>query len=99
MVLFLSILLLCYLVFMVGMTIGWNTLSPGRTSGHDLNLSVVVAVRNEEKNIKNLLSDLFDQTLSKKNYEVIIVDDHSEDETVPRVEEFIKPHAEMHLRV
>ena len=43
-------------------------------------ITVVIAARNEEKNIESLLNDLARQTYL--SYEVIIVDDHSEDATV-----------------
>ncbi len=43
--------------------------------------SIVIAVRNEQANIKRLLNSLAEQNYNKSNFEVIIVDDHSEDET------------------
>lgn len=42
-------------------------------------VSVVIAARNEEANITKILSDLKAQTYA--DYEVIVVDDHSDDET------------------
>ncbi len=51
-------------------------------------ISVVIVVRNEAKNIINLLADLEGQVVSKKNFEVIIVDDHSTDRTVKLIEEY-----------
>ena len=45
-------------------------------------VSIVIACRNEEKNITGLLDSLEKQNYSKANTEIIIVDDHSEDETV-----------------
>jgi cellulose synthase/poly-beta-1,6-N-acetylglucosamine synthase-like glycosyltransferase len=56
-----------------------------KTSGHPL-MTVVVAVRNEENNIEVLLAQLAHQ--SYPSYEVIVVDDHSEDETARIVETF-----------
>jgi glycosyltransferase involved in cell wall biosynthesis len=46
-------------------------------------VSVVIAARNEEQNIESLISSLKDQTYS--NFEVIIVDDHSTDQTAKRI--------------
>ena len=43
--------------------------------------SIVIAVRNEEENITELLSSLQNQTLAAKYYEIILVDDHSNDST------------------
>ena len=45
------------------------------------NVSVVIAARNEEKNIPHVLSDLIKQTYPSEIFEVIVVDDHSTDRT------------------
>lgn len=55
-------------------------------------LSVIVPVRNEVNNILNLLSDLNKQDYSKDQFEVIVVDDESNDGTSSVVEDFIKTH-------
>jgi cellulose synthase/poly-beta-1,6-N-acetylglucosamine synthase-like glycosyltransferase len=44
-------------------------------------LSIVIAARNEVENIQALLQSLHDQQYPKELYEVIIVDDHSTDDT------------------
>lgn len=44
-------------------------------------ISVIIAVRNEAASLPFLLDDLVRQTLSKEWFEVIIVDDHSEDDS------------------
>ncbi len=44
-------------------------------------VSVVIAVRNEEEHIKNIMSDLLHQNYPKNRFEVIFVDDNSEDNT------------------
>ncbi len=48
-----------------------------RSPGADLFLSILIPVRNEENNIKFLLDSIGD--LSYKNYEVLVLDDGSED--------------------
>lgn len=44
-------------------------------------ISVIIAARNEEKNITGLLQSLHAQQYPKELYEVIIIDDHSTDTT------------------
>jgi len=51
-------------------------------------ISVIIAARNEEKNIGTLLSALQDQSYPKDLFEVIVVDDHSEDHTGSIVKDF-----------
>lgn len=46
-------------------------------------LSVVVVVRNEEKNISRLLADLWGQGYPADSWELLLVDDHSQDGTLP----------------
>ena len=44
-------------------------------------VSVVIAARNEEENISNLLDDLKEQNINKNKFEVIVSNDRSEDKT------------------
>lgn len=44
-------------------------------------ISVIIAARNEEKNIQSLLQSLHNQQYPKELYEVIVIDDHSTDGT------------------
>jgi cellulose synthase/poly-beta-1,6-N-acetylglucosamine synthase-like glycosyltransferase len=52
-------------------------------------ISVVVAARNEAKNISNLLNGLVQQTYSSDFFEVIVVDDYSTDNTAEIVKPFL----------
>jgi poly-beta-1,6-N-acetyl-D-glucosamine synthase len=45
-------------------------------------ISVVIAARNEEKNIVNLMSALSRQSYGEQYFEIIVADDHSTDKTV-----------------
>jgi cellulose synthase/poly-beta-1,6-N-acetylglucosamine synthase-like glycosyltransferase len=53
-------------------------------------VSIVIAARNEEKNIANLLISLLQQSYSSEKYEIIIVDDDSTDQTSDIVQQFQK---------
>ena len=54
----------------------------------DVRISVIIPVRNEGKNILLLLQDLDAQDYPKEVLEVLVVDDHSEDNTVDLVNEY-----------
>ena len=63
---------------------------PGLPSGENkTRISVVVPCHNEEKNIERLISCLSKQNYPLENYEVIITDDNSSDNTVALIQEAI----------
>jgi dolichyl N-acetyl-alpha-D-glucosaminyl phosphate 3-beta-D-2,3-diacetamido-2,3-dideoxy-beta-D-glucuronosyltransferase len=51
-------------------------------------VSIIIATRNEEKNIGRLLDSISKQTLSPENFEIIIVDGQSKDKTLEIVESY-----------
>jgi cellulose synthase/poly-beta-1,6-N-acetylglucosamine synthase-like glycosyltransferase len=53
-----------------------------------ISASVIIPVRNEAKNIYSLLTDLFLQTYPKSHFEVILVNDNSEDNTLAEIKNF-----------
>jgi cellulose synthase/poly-beta-1,6-N-acetylglucosamine synthase-like glycosyltransferase len=53
-------------------------------------LSVIVPFRNEEQNIFNVLGDLFQQNYPTEKFEILLVNDHSEDHSMQKAEEAIK---------
>ena len=55
-------------------------------------ISVVVAARNEEKNIGTCIETILNQTYPAHLFEIIIVDDHSTDATVDIVKSFTAPN-------
>jgi len=80
---------LAYVLLMGLYRIGWARIKTEPTGLPDPAerpfLSVVVAARNEEAVIGLLLQDLLAQDYPSDRYEVIVVDDHSEDDTAKRV--------------
>lgn len=51
-------------------------------------ISVIITTKNEEKNIKNCLNSIKDQSYPFENIEIIVVDNNSTDKTKEKVEEF-----------
>ena len=73
-----------YLVCIAAFTIGLYNLRErfdNIDKSSKTKVSVLIAARNEEENIKTLLSSLYGQTFRKDLFEVIIMDDNSEDRT------------------
>ncbi len=52
--------------------------------------SILIPARNEEHNIENILTDIFRQNFPANLYEVIVVDDNSEDNTKLKTENLIR---------
>ncbi|MFK7899228.1 MAG: glycosyltransferase [Cyclobacteriaceae bacterium] len=72
-----------YLLFVCLLLIGWNRVKKPleKTAEKEVSVSVVIAVRNEEKTIAKLLDDLSVQKYPAHLLEVLVVDDFSTDQT------------------
>ena len=66
---------------------------------NELKVSILIAARNEENNIERLLKSLYNQTFEKDLFEVIIIDDHSKDNTLLIVENFIKENNDINIKI
>ena len=66
--------------------IGWLKNS-SQNDKSKFRLSVVIAVRNEEKKLLSLINSLQSQDYDKNLYDVIIVDDHSQDNSLKILQE------------
>ena len=63
---------------------GWTRLTPTHLDapeGVHHPFSIIVAARNEAQNIGDLLHALSEQKYPKKNFEVVVINDSSEDKT------------------
>lgn len=91
------ILIVCgvYTIYFLLLLIGWMRIKEHQSvsDGDDLSFSVIIPVRNEGKHIYHLLSDLSRQNYNPKHFEVIVVDDASEDHTVEEVSKAMKDFA------
>ncbi len=87
---FFYLLLLFYISIVLFFIYGWLKSKKYIAKKEHLStsLTVVVAVRNEEANIINLLDDLKAQSYSSNLFDVIIVDDHSTDNTAILIENY-----------
>lgn len=81
-------LLLLYTWLLLYYRAGWCSTRPVETGdvNSPVRITVVIAARNEEKNLPALLGSLQNQTYDKAFFEVIVVDDHSTDNTAMLVE-------------
>ena len=72
---------LFYSITILILRYGWGKTKKYYSSVYkgSLFVSVIIPMRNEENNIGNILNDITSQDISEKNYEIIVVDDHSTD--------------------
>ena len=76
-------LLVLYSILILFYRAGWLELKPFSQTDLEssIKITVLIPARNEEENIGKLLSSLEKQTYSPHLFEVIVVDDHSKDNT------------------
>ncbi len=75
---------------------GVRTLShPHSTEQHSF--SVIVAARNEEKNIRQCVESILRQDYDPQKFEIIIVNDRSSDSTAALIESLLDQHKNLHL--
>lgn len=76
------IVLFAYLILIVSFTRGWKHIpyfEQQNEPASELKISVIVACRNEERNLNQLLAALKNQTTSA--FELVLINDHSTDNT------------------
>lgn len=98
MIYILTIIIICYLVFLSIASIGWlrskNLVKGIATTA---SCSIIIACRNEENTIINLLNDIQKQDYPHANIEVIIGNDHSTDSTLQQLLSFQSPHIALRI--
>lgn len=84
---FLGISSAIYFLLVVYMYKGWKRIPFFRFKPYEekISVSVIIAVRNEEKNIERTIESLLQQKYPKSLTQIIIVDDHSTDRTAELV--------------
>ncbi|MBC8320948.1 MAG: glycosyltransferase [Bacteroidetes bacterium] len=91
-----------YLIVIGIISYGWFSLSTPvnkQESNPVVNVSVVIAVRNESRNIQNLLRQIVNQNYNSNSYEIIIVNDHSTDNTIQLVNQVLNKHPDIKIKV
>ena len=87
--LFLIAMLVVYIALMLYMRRGWSVIRPF-SSNDKINtmVSILIAARNEEENIGRTIDAILKQEFPKEFLEIIVVDDHSTDNTAAIVRSY-----------
>ena len=90
MVIILWILIILYCLLTLLLIYGWEKKMPLKSciDPDNKQVAILIPVRNEAKNIKDLLSDLENQNYPADCFSVIVIDDSSEDETAGIVRQY-----------
>ena len=75
MILFIEVIFVFYVLMILLFMIGWQK-NKIELSPSIYRVSVVIAIRNEQDNIKRLIKNLKSQDYDRDLYDVIIIDDH-----------------------
>lgn len=89
----LIIISLIYILIILFFTIGWiriKVFQKGIDCPSEIFISLIIALRNEEKNIPGLINSISNQTLDFKQFELILVNDHSTDKTAELIQKYAK---------
>ncbi|MGC4021810.1 MAG: glycosyltransferase [Cyclobacteriaceae bacterium] len=91
MIVFFAVVFGFYFLLLIFLLIGMR-LALGKKNGVTENqkiISVIIPFRNEEKNIDLLLTSLKNQSYSPDAFEIIIIDDHSEDNSFEKAKRWL----------
>lgn len=86
-----ALLMMLYAVAIFYYRSNWHTLpeyEPGNRAAAGITFSIIIPARNEAANIGALLESIEAQTYPRDLFEVIVVDDHSTDETATVVQTY-----------
>lgn len=83
-----------FTLFAIGLL---NCRKPNSLKKQSVPLSIVVAVRNEEDNIDRLLMSIMKQDYPTEDFEIILVNDHSTDNTWPLAKKWAEQHTNIKL--
>ena len=83
-----------YVLFLLINTINWLSIPKFTYSDQvcKTKISIIIAMRNEEANIISCLQAISEQNYSSTLFEVIVVDDHSSDNSISVVKQFSQSH-------
>jgi cellulose synthase/poly-beta-1,6-N-acetylglucosamine synthase-like glycosyltransferase len=81
-----------YAAMIISFYLAWKKYPAFKTvkTQNNLFVSIIIPARNEESNISNILSDLSLQNFAPSNFEILIVNDHSEDATRSIAEKYFE---------
>jgi cellulose synthase/poly-beta-1,6-N-acetylglucosamine synthase-like glycosyltransferase len=94
-----GLVVFAYAFVILLITRGWFKLKRNTVTEDEPMISIIVAARNEEKNILSCLHSITKQNYNPQHFEILIVDDHSTDQTSEVTEDFIENHKKFNISI
>jgi biofilm PGA synthesis N-glycosyltransferase PgaC len=100
-IILLSLSALWYMTILFVITAGWLKLKPFQIVQRSFHtrLSLVIALRNEAENLPALLNDIEQQTYPSDLWEILFVNDHSEDNSLNLLRAFQASRSKHNVRI
>ena len=91
------LIVISYSFLLYDLITGWDKLEVSQNNGTPVFISVIIAARNEEKNITQTLNALVEQSYPSRYFELIIVDDASDDSTAEIIRSYCAEYPHFRL--
>ena len=92
---------LCYIILLLSLLYGWNKMKDLDSSvgSAETGFSIIIPFRNEQFHLPALLDSLKDLKYPRNNFEILLINDSSEDDSEKLVQEFRKIHPELAIEL
>jgi len=92
---------LCYIILLLSLLYGWRNLkyNPASVSSSETGFSIIIPFRNEQLHLPTLFDTLKHLKYPKNKFEILLINDSSEDDSEKLVQEFCKMHPEIAIEL
>lgn len=92
---------LCYIILLLLLLYGWRNLkfNPASVSSSETGFSIIIPFRNEQLHLPGLFDSLKHLKYPKNKFEILLINDSSEDDSEKLVQEFRKMHPELSIEL
>ncbi len=92
---------LCYMILLLLLLYGWRNLksNPSSVSTSETDFSIIIPFRNEQFHLPALLDSLKDLKYPRNKFEILLINDSSEDDSEKLVQEFGEMHPELSIEL
>ncbi|MBJ2174847.1 glycosyltransferase [Aureibaculum sp. A20] len=95
------IIIFCYAAIIIALSIGFEKVSPfnNEVKSPVSKFSIIIPFRNEEANLTELLNSLVLLNYPKEYYEILMINDASDDASIQRIEHFKTKHPSLPILI